>query len=50
MEPPLKKTLNCLNLGFRLRFQDIYAGWWAQGALLLLLTNALRVWESMVLL
>jgi len=28
---PLEKTLNCLNLVFRLTFICIYAGWWAQG-------------------
>jgi len=34
--PPLEKTYNCSNLGFRLPFVGIYAGWWTQGALLLL--------------
>jgi len=34
---PLEKTLNCLNLGLRLTFLGICAGWWAQGTLLLLL-------------
>ena len=33
---PLEKTYNCSNLGFRLPFMGIYAGWWDQGALLLL--------------
>ena len=28
---PLEKTYNRLNLGFRLTFLGIYAGWWAQG-------------------
>ena len=34
--PPLDKTLNCFNPGFRLQFLGIYAEWWDIGALLLL--------------
>ena len=39
---PLEKTLNCLNLGLRLTFLGICAGWWAQGTLLLLSENELQ--------
>ena len=43
---PLEKTLNCLNLDFRLPFLGIYAGWWAKGALLLLSWDYFGHWAS----